>query len=320
VSDLNVTFQTDNGSVCAVHDTSFSISRGETVVLAGESGCGKSVTALSLMGLLPGNADITTGKLFFDDINLAAIGRSAWRDLRGNRLAMVFQDPMTALNPYLTVATQVTEVITEHTGRGKKQALKECIEILSIVGIPDAGRRIHEYPHQFSGGMRQKVLLATALLLKPDFLIADEPTTALDVTVQAQILELLDRYRQNHDMGILLITHDMGIAAELADRIMVMYAGTIVEKNSAGPFFSRPGHPYSRALLDSVPDTGPRTGQKLAAIPGAPPVLTEPPDHCPFAPRCGYSTDECLTGQPLLQRHGNSHFIACCNPLIRHDG
>jgi oligopeptide/dipeptide ABC transporter ATP-binding protein len=314
VRGLRTEIRTDQGVVHAVDDVGFSISRGRTLAIVGESGCGKSMTALSVMGLLPKpQARVVAGEVHFDGRNLLELPARALQDIRGKEIAMIFQDPMTSLNPTLTVGLQITETLRRHLGVKRAQAATKAAEILAEVGIPDARRRLDDYPHQFSGGMRQRVMIAIAICCEPKLLIADEPTTALDVTVQARILDLLHRLREEHDMGLLLITHDMGVVADIADETIVMYAGQVVENADVYELFDHPEHPYTRALLQASPtltDSHSRTG-RLAAIPGMPPSLVDPPAGCRFAPRCGYAArpDGCAQHAPELREIRPRHYV-----------
>lgn len=297
VKNLQTHFYTRTGIVKAVNNVSFSLGRGETLGIVGESGSGKSVTMLSIMGLLPSPpAKVVSGEIVFDGRNLRAISKKEFREIRGNRISMVFQDPMTSLNPYLKVGVQLAEVLVTHCGYSKKSAMISAGDALERVGISDAGHRLSQYPHQFSGGMRQRIMIAMALLTKPDLLIADEPTTALDVTVQAQILELLDELKKELGMAMILITHDLGIVARMANKIQIMYAGNIVEHGGCLEIFESPQHPYTCGLLESLPTRkGIEVGGLLKSIPGTTPDLTKLPIGCPFAPRCEKRKAVCTT-------------------------
>ena len=301
IKDLTVEFSTEEGVVRAVDGVSLQVNRRETLGIVGESGCGKSVTALSIMQLIPSSIGrITAGKIVFDNQDLLKVQESRLRKLRGNRISMIFQEPMTSLNPVFTIGDQIMEAIKLHQGLGKKDALKKCIDLLQLVGISAPLERVYNYPHQLSGGMRQRVMIAMALSCKPDLLIADEPTTALDVTIQAQIMELMKKLQQDIKMGIILITHDLGIVAETCNRVAVMYAGQIVEEASVDDIFSSPRHPYTSGLLNSVPayhggepligiDGKPR----LRTIPGMVPNLLELKKGCRFYDRCYKRQDVC---------------------------
>jgi oligopeptide transport system ATP-binding protein len=313
VTDLRTHFFTRDGVVRAVDGVSFTVEAGRTLGLVGESGCGKSVTALSIMRLLPEPpARIVSGEIRFDGRELTTSSQRELEDVRGRQIAMVFQDPMTALNPTLTVGTQITEVLQRHLALEGRDARRRAAELLDEVGIARARERLDDYPHRFSGGMRQRVVIAMAIACEPRLLIADEPTTALDVTVQAQVLDLLDDLRREHQMAMILITHNMGVVAESADDVAVMYAGQIVEQASARELFRRPEHPYTEALLAALPDLDDAAARerRLAAIPGRPPDLIDPPSGCRFAARCPYAgcSDGCAqTPQPLRElRRGHS--------------
>ena len=319
VRDLRTHFFTREGVVRAVDGVSLSVDIGRTLGLVGESGCGKSVTALSILGLIPKPpARIVGGEILFRGRDLTTLSERELEDVRGKRIAMVFQDPMTSLNPTLTIETQLVETIRRHTDVSRREASRRAVELLDEVGIPDPETRIHDYPHRLSGGMRQRVMIAIALSCEPDVLIADEPTTALDVTVQAQVLDLLDRLRREHDMAMIVITHDMGVIAEVADEVAVMYAGQIVEQASASELFARPEHPYTEALLGALPqldDHASRTG-RLTAIPGRPPSLVEPPVGCRFAARCPYADepDSCAEHPPELREIRRGHLVRSEHP------
>jgi len=317
VRDLRTYFFTHAGVVKAVDGVTFHIAPGETVGIVGESGSGKSVTALSIMGLLPKPAGrIVGGTILFDGKDLTRASDRTLRDLRGDDMAMIFQDPMTSLNPVFSIGFQLMEPLKKHLKLSTRAARTRAAELLSLVGIPSAAKRLHDYPHQFSGGMRQRVMIAMALACNPKLLIADEPTTALDVTIQAQILDLMRELQDRLGTAIILITHDMGVVAENADRVVVMYAGRKVEEASARDLFERPGHPYTKGLLGSIPnvETAAHTTvrhARLNEIKGMVPSLASLPAGCAFAPRCGLATDECRAAYPLLQQHGPGHWIAC---------
>src|ERR687895_436329 len=289
VDNLKTHFFTREGVVRAVDGISFSLDAGRTIGIVGESGCGKSVTALSIMGLIPKPpARIVSGSVSFEGRDLAKLSDREIEDVRGREIAMIFQDPMTSLNPTLKIGTQITEVMRRHLGISKAEARRRAVALLDEVHVPRAAERLDDYPHRFSGGMRQRVMIAIALACNPKLLIADEPTTALDVTVQASVLDLLDDLRHEHDMAMIIITHDMGVVAEAADDILVMYAGQVVEHAGVLELFDRPEHPYTEALLGALPQLegeGIRQG-RLTAIPGRPPDLIDPPPACRFAPRC----------------------------------
>ncbi|MCZ7588002.1 MAG: ABC transporter ATP-binding protein [Gaiella sp.] len=319
VRDLRTHFFTREGVVRAVDGVSLSVDRGRTLGLVGESGCGKSVTALSIIGLIPKPpARIVGGEVIFDGRDLTKLSERELEDVRGERIAMIFQDPMTSLNPTLTIETQLVETIRRHNDVSKREARRRGIELLDEVGIPNPDARIRDYPHHLSGGMRQRVMIAIALSCEPDLLIADEPTTALDVTVQAQVLDLLDELRREHDMAMIVITHDMGVIAEVADQVAVMYAGQIVEQASAVELFARPEHPYTEALLGALPqleDAASRAG-RLTAIPGRPPSLLDPPEGCRFAARCPYAgePDGCAEHPPELRELRPGHLVRSEHP------
>jgi oligopeptide transport system ATP-binding protein len=299
VSGLSVTFPTRRGPVPAVVDVDLEVARGELVALLGESGSGKSVTARAVMGLHPPSVQVRADRVALGDTDLLTLPDKRRRAIRGSRMSMVFQDALSALNPVLSVGDQIGELFRAHRDMSRKQARAAAVDLLGQVGIPAPARRVHEYPHQFSGGMRQRILIAMAIALRPELVIADEPTTALDVTVQAQILELLDSLRRELDMAVLLITHDLGVVSEVADRVMVMYAGRIVESGTADEVLGQPAHPYTEALLRSVPQAD-RRGQNLYAIPGTPPGPTSQPGGCAFHPRCSWAVDRCRTERPPL--------------------
>ncbi|HZD72126.1 MAG TPA: ABC transporter ATP-binding protein [Actinomycetes bacterium] len=310
VRGLSVTFATQRGELPAVVDVDLDVDRGELVALLGESGSGKSVTARALMGLNPGNARATARELLVGDHDLLALGEEERRRLRGSSVGLVLQDALSALNPVLSVGDQVGELFRVHRGLSRRDARRRVVELLALVGIPAAERRAGDYPHQFSGGMRQRILIAMSIALQPELLIADEPTTALDVTVQAQILELLDRLRRELDMAVLLITHDLGVVSEVADRVAVMYAGRIVEAGLADDLLVRPAHPYTEALLRAMPQAG-DAGEDLLAIPGGPPDPMRLPPGCAFAPRCRWAIDRCRRERPELLEVAGGRVSAC---------
>jgi oligopeptide/dipeptide ABC transporter ATP-binding protein len=318
VDDLRTYFRSRRGDVHAVDGISFSVDRGQTLGIVGESGCGKSVTALSILGLLSENARIVSGEVRFDGRDLTQLPKRELEDIRGSHIAMIFQDPMTSLNPTLTIGTQLTETMRRHLGYSKNEARTRAVELLEEVHIPNARKRLDDYPHRYSGGMRQRVMIAIALSCSPKLLIADEPTTALDVTVQAGILDLLEELRDEHEMSMIIITHDMGVVAESADEIAVMYAGQIVEYASAEELFDHPEHPYTEALLGALPqieDEDVRHG-RLTAIPGRPPDLVGLPDQCRFAPRCIYADrhDGCTAHTPELREIRPGHLVRTSHP------
>ncbi|MFK3981130.1 ABC transporter ATP-binding protein [Micromonospora sp. NPDC050397] len=298
VDDLHVEFRTPNGVAHAVNGANFTVQAGETLAILGESGCGKSVTAQAIMGILdtpPGY--VTRGEVRYRGLDLLKLPEEQRRKVRANRIAMIFQDALSALNPVFSVGFQLGELMRVHRGMSKKAAQQRSIELLDLVKIPAARQRVNDYPHQFSGGMRQRVMIAMALALDPEVLIADEPTTALDVTVQAQIMNLLAELRRERNMGLILITHDMGVVADVADRISVMYAGKVVEEAGVFDIYARPSHPYTKALLESIPRVDLR-GQQLNVIKGLPPNLTNIPPGCAFNPRCQYAQDVCRADPP----------------------
>lgn len=311
VEDLETQFKTPDGIVHAVNGISFDLAEGESLGVVGESGCGKSVSMLSLMQLIqipPGK--IVNGRALFHDTDLLKMKPDEIRDVRGSQIAMIFQDPMTSLNPVLTIGRQVSEPLMLHMKMSKADALARVVELLRLVGIPEAEKRLNQYPHQFSGGMRQRVMIAMSLACNPQILIADEPTTALDVTIQAQIVELVKRLREELGMAIIWITHDLGIVAGLAHRVIVMYAGFIIEESDVKELYANPQHPYTIGLLHSLPRMDTSEHYRLADIPGLPPVLLEKPTGCPFAPRCSHVFDRCKEN-PSLMNIGPKHRVAC---------
>ncbi|MFF7635435.1 ABC transporter ATP-binding protein [Kitasatospora sp. NPDC008050] len=316
VRDLAVEFTTGEGPVRVVKGVDFDVERGRTLGIVGESGSGKSVTSLAVMGLHPGAK--VTGSVDFDGTELIGAPAETVRRLRGRRMAMVFQDALTALHPYFTIGDQIAEAHREHFGSSRRAARARAVEVLGDVGIPEPARRAGEYPHQFSGGMRQRAMIALALSCEPDLIIADEPTTALDVTVQAQVLDLLMRLKAERGLGIIMITHDLGVIARVADEVLVMYGGTAVEQAGADALFAAPRHPYTQGLLDSLPrlTAGSGEGQELRAIPGSPPSVLAPPPGCAFHPRCPvYAADPrpaCTGARPLLRQvTPDGHRSAC---------
>jgi peptide/nickel transport system ATP-binding protein len=313
VRDLRTHFFTTDGVTRAVDGVSFAVSPGETLGIVGESGCGKSVTALSVMRLLPDRlARVVGGSVQFDGKDLLALDEPAMRRIRGNRMAMIFQEPMTSLNPVLTIGHQIAEAVRIHSGGGAREARARAVEMLRLVNIPDPARRLNDYPHQFSGGMRQRVMIATALACNPRLLIADEPTTALDVTIQAQILDLILELKSRTGAAVILITHDLGVVAETCQRVMVMYAGRMIEEATILELFDRPAHPYTRGLMASIPRfRGAARKRRLAEISGIVPSLREPIEGCAFAPRCPYAIDRCRAESPTLRVLGNGHTAAC---------
>ena len=313
IRGLKTHFATEDGMVHAVDGVDLAIDRGETLGVVGESGCGKTVTALSVLKLIatpPGR--IVAGQILWRGRDLVPLSPDEMRSIRSKEIGIVFQEPMTSLNPVYTVGAQIAETVREHEGLGRRAALEKAVEMLRLVHIPNAQRRVHDYPHQFSGGMRQRVMIAMALSCNPQLLIADEPTTALDVTIQAQILELIAEMKERFGMAVMLITHAMGVVAETAQRVAVMYAGKVVEEAPVGELFSRPRHPYTRGLIRSIPRID-RAGRKerLAAIAGVVPSLLEPPPGCRFAARCEFAMPVCTAATPPLRRIETDHEVAC---------
>ncbi|MCI0342140.1 MAG: ABC transporter ATP-binding protein [Planctomycetales bacterium] len=316
VRDLRTHFHTDDGVVRAVEGVSFSLARGEALGIVGESGSGKSVTNLTLMGLIPTPpGEIVSGEALFEGRDLLHLPRGELRAIRGRRIAMIFQDPMTCLNPFLTIGRQMTEGMETHLGLSSEESRTEAIRWLERVGIPRPGERLASYPHQFSGGMRQRVMIAMALSCKPDLLIADEPTTALDVTIQAQILDLLRTLQRELGMALILITHNLGVVAGTCSRVLVMYAGRIVEQAPVGELFAHPRHPYTIGLLKSVPRLDETRKVKLLPIEGHPPDLAHPLPGCSFEPRCPYRVAECRVGTPPLRSVGEGRLAACIRDM-----
>jgi oligopeptide/dipeptide ABC transporter ATP-binding protein len=311
VRGLRTVFDTEAGTAPAVDGIDFTVDEGETVGIVGESGCGKSVTALSILRLVPDPPGrIAAGNVFLDGHDLLAFDDESMRRVRGNDVAMIFQEPMTSLNPVFTVGSQIAEPLRLHRGMSKRQAAAEAVKMLERVEIPDPARRVHDYPHQLSGGMRQRVMIAMALSCNPRLLIADEPTTALDVTIQAQILDLLDSLKRDTGMAVLLITHDLGVIAEYADRVLVMYAGRIVEQGRVSDVLARPTHPYTRGLLASQPGFA-QPGTVLSTIRGMVPALTRLPAGCRFRDRCDFAEPACAQNDPRLATIGDGHAVAC---------
>ncbi len=311
IRDLHTSFYTESGVARAVDGVSFDIGAGETLGIVGESGCGKSVTALSILRLIQPPGRIETGSVIeFDGKNLVTLDDADIRDIRGNRISMIFQEPMSALNPVFTVGDQVAEVARVHAGMGRRDAWERAVEMLELTGMPDAEARARQYPHQLSGGMRQRVLIAMALMMKPALVIADEPTTALDVTIQAQILDLLLDLQKKIGTSILMITHDLGVIAETASRVIVMYAGEVVEQAEVDELFAKPHHPYTEGLMHSMPHIG-HDQERLNVIPGTVPAPTEWPSGCRFRERCPYSWDLCEREHPPLYEIGSGHVSRC---------
>ncbi|MCC6675074.1 MAG: ABC transporter ATP-binding protein [Thermomicrobiales bacterium] len=312
VKNLRTQFFTQDGVVKAVEDVSFYVMPGETLGVVGESGSGKSITGLSIMRLIPNPpGKIVNGEVIFEGQDLLKLSDDQIRRIRGNQIAMIFQDPMTSLNPVLTINRQISEALQLHMGMSKDQAKARAIELLRMVGIPNAEERIDQYPHQFSGGMRQRVMIAMALSCNPKLIIADEPTTALDVTIQAQILDLMRSLQSERNTGVIMITHSMGVVAGMADRVQVMYAGSIVETASTEEIFANPRHPYTVGLMKSIPRLDARQREKLEPIRGLPPDLIDLPDMCPFVPRCDYAREKCEQKRPPLLEVAPGHLSAC---------
>jgi oligopeptide transport system ATP-binding protein len=312
IKGLETQFKTPDGIVHAVNGVSFGLKEGETLGVVGESGCGKSVTMLSVLGLIaspPGK--VVAGEALYFGQDLLKMSKEEIRHVRGAQISMIFQDPMTSLNPVLTVGYQLAEPLMLHVGMTKEQARERSAELLGIVGIPNPKDRLNDYPHQFSGGMRQRVMIAMALSCSPQILIADEPTTALDVTIQAQIIELVKRLRDELGMAVIWITHDLGIVAGLAKRVLVMYGGYIIEDASVTNIFANPQHPYTLGLIGSLPRVDAKEHHRLDSIEGLPPVLYEKPESCPFAPRCKWAVERCWKENPSLEAVGPEHRVAC---------
>jgi len=315
VEDLRVRFRTERGPVYAVNGVSFTIDPGETIGLVGESGCGKSVTSLAVLGILARNGKVTNGRAVFEGRDLIGLSDTELRRIRGQEIAMIFQDPMTSLNPVLTIGRQIREPIETHLGLDRRAATARAAELLDQVGIPSAKSRLKDYPHQFSGGMRQRAMIAMALACRPKLLIADEPTTALDVTIQAQILDLLRTLVAEYNSALILITHDLGVVAGMCERVAVMYGGMFMETGSTDQIFERPRHPYTLGLLHSIPRLDQSGRRKLQPIEGTPPNLTAAPTACPFAPRCIYEVEDSRLHVPTLREVEPGHHVACFNPV-----
>ena len=315
INNLRTYIRQRKAVVHAVDGVSLSIAEGETVGLVGESGCGKSMTAMSIMKLLPNGGYIAGGSIRLAGQDLVPLDDDDMRKVRGNEVAVIFQDPMTSLNPTMTIGNQIAETLKIHRGWNQKQSMDRAEEVLAVVGMPRPKERLNQYPHQLSGGLRQRVMIAMALACEPKLLIADEPTTALDVTIQAQILTLLDALKRDFKMAVLLITHDLGVIAGRADRVCVMYAGKIVEEAPIDALFSETRHPYTEALLQSIPKPDQDQSEPLYSIPGIPPDLARPPAGCRFHPRCRYVTDQCRVREPLLDGDESVHTYACFHPV-----
>lgn len=312
VKDLRTHFKTDNGILKAVDGVSFTVHEGETVGLVGESGCGKSVTNLSIMRLVPSPpGKIVGGEVLYRGTDIMKLSEKELRNIRGNKISMIFQDPMTSLNPYLRISTQMIETIRLHQNMTKQEARERAITMLKLVGIPSAESRIDCYPHQFSGGMRQRVMIAMALSCNADLLIADEPTTALDVTIQAQILELIKKITEQLKTAVILITHDLGVVAGMCDKVCVMYAGRIVENALTDDLYASPAHPYTKGLIASVPKMDGNREERLFSIEGQPPNVIDLPPCCPFHPRCNRTCEVCRHAYPPVKQVGEDHYVAC---------
>lgn len=312
VKDLEVNFKTYGGKINAVRGVSFHLDKGECIAIVGESGCGKSVTTKAIMGLIPSPpGEISNGSVMFQNMDLLKLSKKQMREIRGSEISMIFQDPMTYLNPTMTIGKQIREGILKHTKMSKSDAMHRALEMLKLVGIPNAEKRLKQYPHEFSGGMRQRVMIAIAMACNPKILIADEPTTALDVTIQAQILELMKSLQKQFNTSIILITHDLGVVANMAERVLVFYAGKIVESGSSSDIFYNATHPYTWGLLKSMPRLDMENKQQLASIEGTPPDLFSPPVGCGFADRCDYAMKICRLRQPDLIDLEEGHKAAC---------
>jgi peptide/nickel transport system ATP-binding protein/oligopeptide transport system ATP-binding protein len=310
VRDLTVAFRAEGRTVAAVDRVGFDVAAGEVLGIVGESGSGKSVTALAVMGLLPANGRVTSGEILFEGTDLLRLPARRMRDLRGRRIGMIFQEPMTSLNPVFTIGDQIVETVVHHERLGRHAARERAVDMLARVGIPSPRQRLDDYPHQMSGGMRQRVMIAMALACSPRLLLADEPTTALDVTIQAQLLDLLNDLRREFGMAVVVITHNMGVIAEFADRVAVFYAGRVAEVAPVEPLFDRPAHPYTHGLLASTPRLD-ADAERLVTIPGSMPNIAAPPPGCRFAPRCGFKVEACDAGRPPLVAVGDGHRAAC---------
>jgi oligopeptide/dipeptide ABC transporter ATP-binding protein len=315
VEDLRVQFWTSRGTVHAVNGISFDVAPGDTLGIVGESGCGKSVTSLALLGILPRAGKVTSGTAMFGDRDLFRLSDRELRRIRGRDIAMIFQDPMTSLNPVLTIGRQIREALDTHFDLSKAEANKRVADLLDQVGIPSSELRLKDYPHQFSGGMRQRAMIAMALACEPKLLIADEPTTALDVTIQAQILDLLRKLVEDRETALILITHDLGVVAGMCERVNVMYAGMFMETGSAEQLFGRPRHPYTLGLLQSVPRLDAERKTRLRPIEGAPRDMLRAPQACPFQPRCRFEVEQSREEVPPLRELEPGHMVACFNPV-----
>ncbi|MFJ9034344.1 ABC transporter ATP-binding protein [Streptomyces sp. NPDC102274] len=316
VSDLRVEYRTEDGPVIATKDVSFTLGRGEILALVGESGCGKTATAMAIPRLLDGGSATIGGSVVLDGVELTTLSEKRMQDIRGKDISVVFQEPMTSLNPSYTIGRQIGEVVRRHTGLSRAQVRERVVELLELVGIPDAAQRVRAYPHELSGGMRQRVMIATAVACDPKVLIADEPTTALDVTVQAGVLDIIRKLRDELGTAVILITHDLGVVADIADRVVVMYAGRHVEQSPTTALFDRPQHPYTLGLLDALPSRAVLRGarRRLTEIPGLVPPSTSDPDACQFAARCSRASSACTAARPPLEHVEDGHLVACYHP------
>src|SRR6516162_6747674 len=315
IEDLRTEIRLRRATVHALDGVSLSVEAGECLGVVGESGSGKTMTALSIMQLLPPGGHITGGKIVLDGQEISSLNDDGMRHVRGNEIGMICQDPMTSLNPTMTIGDQIAETVLLHRGADRKTALARAVEVLGLVGMPRPAERVTNYPHQLSGGMRQRVMIAMALACEPKLLIADEPTTALDVTIQKQILELIDDLRRRMGMAVILVTHDLGVIAGRADRVAVMYAGRIVETTDTAALYENPRHPYTEALFQALPENAAETRERLYSIPGAPPDLVRPPTGCRFAARCRYAAGRCRAEDPMLAGETTAHTYACFFPV-----
>lgn len=311
INELKTIFSTENGPLTAVDGISFTVAKGETLGVVGESGCGKSVTSESIMRLLNEKTTTYEGEINFKGENLLTLPEQKMRDIRGNKISMIFQDAMTSLNPVYTIGNQISEAIMIHQNLKPKEAMEKSIEMLRLTGIPSPEKRVHEYPHELSGGMRQRVMIAMALSCKPSLLIADEPTTALDVTIQAQILDLINQLKKESNMSVIMITHDLGVVAEICTRVVVMYLGQIIEEADVDTLFSKPLHPYTKGLIRSIPKIDGDRTKKLHMIPGTVPSLSNIPQGCRFAPRCEFADEKCLKDSPILEHVSKGQSVRC---------